>query len=70
MPKPLRCEKARGVGNHKLSESCQETVKLTDRTVSDRSVSYGRSMSTSSEDLRAIALAEFTTAGYAATSLH
>ncbi|HEY0258861.1 MAG TPA: TetR/AcrR family transcriptional regulator [Lacisediminihabitans sp.] len=27
-------------------------------------------MSTSSEDLRAIALAEFTTAGYAATSLH
>lgn len=44
--------------------------KLTDRTGSDRSVSYRGIMSTSAEDLRSIALEEFATSGYAGTSLH
>lgn len=41
---------------------------LTDRSISDRSVSYADFMSSASE-LQAIALAEFATAGYTGTSI-
>lgn len=52
-----------------MRRSCELPGKLTDRTVSDRSVSYRGGMS-SSDDLRAIALAEFATSGYVGTSIH
>jgi AcrR family transcriptional regulator len=45
------------------------TANLTDRSISDRSVNYLRRMPTTADDLRRVALEEFASAGFHATSI-